>query len=389
MGNNKLKVALIQLVCPHYRIPFFKRFAEKVDLTLFYGKGEKKGSWQNAKNIDGFPHKKLFSISLKFHIGDFPVRLVWFPTLLFHIYKRKPEVIISEGFTNIANNVFTWVYCKIFSDPWMIWDSGRRRRRGKPMSLFRKLIEPLNIFLLKQAKAIIAYGSIAKDYFLSLGISPKKIFIAQNTIDVETCFKEAERVKANPSIIKEVRRKLNLNGKKVILYVGALEKRKKVENLITVFNELKKEIRNISLIIIGDGPYKETLFNLVQKRNIKDCLFLGKIIKGVGAYFVLSDIFVQPGWNSLATIEGMAYGKSVITVPYGGPEYEVVDNGKTGFIVERDNLIQLKKFIRKLITDEELRKQMGRLARARAKIFNLDNMVEGFLEAIKYTTLRC
>ncbi len=380
------KVALIQCICPHYRIPFFKKLAEKVDLTLFYGKGEKKGSRQNTKNIDGFKCKKLFTISLKFHIGDFPVRFVWFPTLLFHVYKQKPEVIISEGFTNIVNNIFTWACCKFFSNPWIIWDSGRRKE--KPMNLTRKLIEPLNIFLLNQAKAIIAYGSIARDYFLSLGISPKKIFIAQNTIDVETCFKEVERLKANPSIIKEVRRKLNLNGKKVILYVGALEKRKKVENLIAVFDELKKEIENMSLIIIGDGPYKETLFNLVRKRNIKDCLFLGKIIKGIGVYFVLSDIFVQPGWNSLATIEGMAYGKSVITVPHGGVEYEIVDNGKTGFIVERDNLIQLKKFIWKLITDEELRERMVRLAQEKAKVLNLDNMVEGFSEAIKYTAIR-
>lgn len=377
------KVALIQSVCVHYKMPFFRKFAEKVNLIYFYGKGEKRGSWQNVKEIKGFKYQKLLSVILKFWIKDFPVRLVWFPTLFYHLHKSNPEVIISGGFiNNVVNNIFVWLYCRISSVPWIIWDAGRRKE--KPKNFLRKLSEPMNIFLLNQAKAVIAYGSIGRDYLISLGINAEKIFIAQNTIDVETCFKEVERLKANPSIIKEIRRKLGLNKKKVVLYVGALEKRKKVENLITVFNDLKKEISNINLVIIGDGPYESELKGFVSSALIKHIHFLGRITKDIGKYFLLCDVFVQAGWNSLAIIEAMAYGKPVITVLYGGPEYEAVENGKTGFILERDNLIQLKKSIWKLITDERLRKRMGKLSQERIKVFNLDNMVKGFLKAIKY-----
>lgn len=378
---NKIKVVIIQCICPHYRVPFFKKLAEKVDLTLFYGVGEKKGSWQNAKNIDGFNHKKLFSISLKFHIKDFPVRLVWFPNLLFVIHNQEPEVIITEGFTNIINNIFIWSYCKIFSIPLIMWDGGRRKE--KPMNFLRKLIEPINIFLLKQTKAIIAYGSIAKTYFISLGINPEKIFVAQNTIDVKACFKNAERIKANPEIIQEIKKKYILNGKKVILYIGSLEKRKNIDNLIKIFNELKKRISNIALLIIGDGSYKEELLNLVKEENIKDCLFLGRIIENTEIYFMLSDVFVQPGWNSLATIEAQAYGKPVITVKHGGPEYEVIKNGETGFVIERGNSNKLKWAISKIICNKTLKKQMGICAQQRVKFITLDNMVREFSKAIK------
>ncbi|MDY6843500.1 MAG: glycosyltransferase [Thermodesulfobacteriota bacterium] len=380
--RNKPKIALIQCVIPHYRVPFFRRLALEVDLALFYGKGEKNGSWQNAKHIDGFTHKRLFSFTVKFHSGDFPIRLVWFPTLFLNLYKSDPEVIISEGFTNIVNNIFTWFYCKLLSIPWIIWDGGRRKE--KPMSFFRKLAEPMNIFLLRQANAIIAYGSIARDYFVSSGIDPAKIFTAQNTIDVEGYFKEAERLEAKPTIIEEVRTRLGLHEKKIILYVGALEKRRRLQNLITVFDDLKKEVSNIALVIIGDGPYEVNLKEIVEGKQVKDVFFLGRIEDAKGKYFLISYVIVQPGCNSLATIEAMAYGSPVITVPYGGPEYEMVQNGKTGFIVKRDNLLELKVSIKKLITDDELRKRMGKSAQERIMTFNLDNMAKGFLEAIRY-----
>jgi glycosyltransferase involved in cell wall biosynthesis len=380
--KNKPKIALIQLVCPHYRVPFFAKLAEKVDLVLFYGKGEKNGSWKNAHKIEGFEHKMLFSINLKFHMKDFFVRLVWFPTLLVHIYKQKPDIIVSEGFTNIVNNICTWLYCKIGVVPWIIWDSGRKKT--KPKGLLRKLVEPLNVFFLKQAEAIIAYGSVAEGYFLSLGINRRKIFIAQNTIDTERCFKEAERIKKSPKVIERVMEKYNLSGKKVILYVGSLEKRKKVNNLMLVFDEIKERYKNVILLIIGDGPEMKSLLALKQEKNIKDCFFLGRITEGIEAYFLLCDIFVQPGWNSLAIIEAMVYGKPLITVSYGGPEYENVENGKNGFIVERDNLVQLKECIWELINNEKLRENIGILAQERIKFFTLDNMVEGFLEAIEY-----
>ena len=386
--RKRTKVVLVQCVCPHYRVPVFKKLAEVVDLKLYYGKGEKKGALKNAENIEGFDRQELFSIVIKFRFRDIYFRFVFSPTLLFHICQDYPDVIISEGITNIINLVFIWFYCKLCKVGLIVWDSGRRKE--KPKSIFRKLIEPLYVLILKQAKAIIAYGTVAKDYFLSLGIEAEKIFIAQNTIGVEKCLRELEKLKKDSSKIEEKRRILGLKNKKVILYVGALEKRKRVENLIVVFEKLKREVPNIVLLIIGDGPERARLERLVSVRKISSCFFLGEVIEGVSTYFLLCDVFVQPGWNSLAIIEAMAYEKPVVTVSYGGPEYEIIENNKDGIIVRRDDIEQLKKSILKILKDNTFAENMGKLAQHKVKSLTLDNMIQGFVNAIKYAknTLR-
>jgi len=379
-SKKKVKVALIQLICPHYRVPLFKKLAEKFNLVLFYGEGEKRGPRHNAGKIEGFVHKKLFSIALKFRIGDFSIFLVLFPTLLFHIHKYKPEIIISEGFTNIVNNVFIWFYCKLFSIPLIIWDSGRRKE--KPMILLRKIVEPLNIFLLKQSKAVIAYGKIARDYFISVGVSPKKIFIAQNTIDIESCVSEAKKIKNYFSII-DIKRDLGLIDKKVVFYVGALEKYKKLEDLIIVFKEIEREVLNISLVIIGDGSYKDKLISLVNSTNIKNCIFLGEILEGVDKYFSAFDIFVLPGRGGLAINQAMAYGKPVIVGESDGTEVDLVKDGVNGFIIKDKN--QLKQSILEVLKSEYVADSMGKESQNIIRKFTIKNMIEKFAEAIEYS----
>ncbi len=376
------KVVIVQYVCPHYRVPFFRELAKKVNLILLHGKGENRGSYQNAIDITGFAHKKLFLIALNFYIRDSYIRLFWFPTLLFHLYKLKPEVIITEGFTNLINNIFLWIYSKVFNIPLIIWDSGRVKT--KPMSFLRKIMEPLNIFLLKQCNAIIAYGTIAKDYFISIGADSEKIFIAQNTIDVETCIRETERVEANLSMIKKVRKKLSLDNKKVILFVGALEKMKKIENLIAVFGELKRKISDVSLLIIGDGSYKEKLVNFVQSQKIRDCIFLGKITDGAGVYFLISDIFVLPGRGGLAINQAMAYGKTIIVKEGDGTEIDLIKHGLNGFIIK--NICELKDLLMSLLNNELQLKKMGKESLKIIKKFKLENMVKKFVETIEYVT---
>ena len=380
VGKKRVKVVVIQCICPHYRVPFFRKLAEEVDLTLFYGRGERRGSWRSGENIDGFRHKRLFSIVIKFQIRDVQARLVWFPTLLYHLHRNKPDVIISEGFTNIVNNLFTWSYCTFLRLPWIIWDSGRKKE--KPMSLLRKILEPLNLFLLRDVCAIIGYSSVSKDYFLSSGIDGEKIFIAQNTIDVKTCLQRAAELRARPDKMEEMKNRFHLHGKRVLLYVGVLEKRKKVEDLIEVYGELEKEFADICLLIIGEGSYREKLMDFAKRKRVKNCLFLGRIIEGVEQYFVLSDIFVLPGRGGLAVNQAMAYGKPVIVGEGDGTEADLVKNNVNGFLIH--NTSELKNALVRLLTQKSSIQSMGRASVAMIQKYDLDNMAAQFVEAVEY-----
>jgi glycosyltransferase involved in cell wall biosynthesis len=374
------KVALVQCVCPHYRVPFFKKLAQKFGVCLFYGKGEKRGSWQNAATITGFKHRKLFSLKLKFKVNNITVRLVWFPALFHRLKKHTPDVVISEGFTNIFNNIGICLFCSLCSIPWIIWDSGRKKEN--PMNLWRKAAELLNIFLLKRAKAVLAYGSVARDYFLSIGINAGKIFVAHNTIDVESCMKHALGLNADPTPVSRIRDRMNLNGKKVILYVGALEKRKKVQHLITAFKEIMQEIPEAVLLIVGDGNYEKKLAEMVRMANIKNCIFTGKITEGVERFFALADFFVLPGQGGLAVNQAMSYGKPVIVGQSDGTEIDLVKHGYNGYLIKDIN--DLTTAMRTLLTNPLLRGQMGGASLEIIRRYTLKNMIQKFESAVEY-----
>ena len=85
-----------------------------------------------------------------------------------------------------------------------------------------------------------------------------------------------------------------------------------------------------------------------------------------------ADIFVLPSvWNEpfgMPLADGMAYGLPVVATRGGGVP-EIVVDGKTGLLVDRDDSSQLAAAISQLLTDNKLRTDMGQAARERAKLF--------------------
>ncbi|KKR31948.1 MAG: Glycosyl transferase group 1 [Candidatus Gottesmanbacteria bacterium GW2011_GWC2_39_8] len=71
-----------------------------------------------------------------------------------------------------------------------------------------------------------------------------------------------------------------LDGKINVLYVGRLEKRKGVDYLIEAWGKLRK-VKNIRLIIVGEGPMKEELHETVRERGLRNIVFEGAISEKV------------------------------------------------------------------------------------------------------------
>jgi glycosyltransferase involved in cell wall biosynthesis len=379
-----IKVALIQRICPHYRVPVWRKLAraDGVEVTVYFGRGEQTGSQQNAKDISVFRYKQLFTLSFPFHFGKRTILAAFHPSLLFHLWKNRYKVVICEGSSNLIDNLFIVPYCLLMGIPFIWWDAGRKadaRRR-----FLRRLFDPILKFCIRKSSACIAYNSIAYTYLRSAGASPEKVFIAQNTVDTNRICEDLRRY--DEKIIVEERKALDIEDKKVILYVGALEKRKKLNILIDAFADVKAELRATALLVVGDGPYQKKIKKYVKDSGVADVQFFGRIVEGVGLFYLLSDVVVLPGWATLAVPESMAYGTPVIAPQFGGPEYELIIDGENGFIFEKDNVEDLSYKIRLVLTEESIASVMSEKARnlMRQK-YTLDNMVRGIVEAIDYS----
>ena len=162
----------------------------------------------------------------------------------------------------------------------------------------------------------------------------------------------------------------------VIGTIKTLEKKYGIEYLIRAFKilKMKRESLPLKLLIVGKGSQENILKNLTIKLGIQeDTVFTGFINHDkVPEYHNMLDIGVFASTEDsesfgVAVLEASACAKPVVVSNVGGFP-EVVEDGKTGFIVEKQNPGSLAEALILLVDNEQLRNQMGR--NGRNKVIN-------------------
>ncbi|MEM9445097.1 MAG: glycosyltransferase [Verrucomicrobiota bacterium] len=113
------------------------------------------------------------------------------------------------------------------------------------------------------------------------------------------------------------------NGQ-VLIYVGRVSREKELGFLTEVYREVKKTSSRVSLAIVGEGPYKEEMMQLLP-----DAIFTG-ILTGqeLGVAYASADLFVFPSTTDTfgnVVIEAMAAGLPVFVSDIGGPKELVAE----------------------------------------------------------------
>ncbi|MDL0105762.1 glycosyltransferase [Campylobacter vicugnae] len=140
------------------------------------------------------------------------------------------------------------------------------------------------------------------------------------------------------------------NRFKVFINVARLSIEKDQEKLIRAFKDVNTKYPNTKLIILGDGPLKEKLENLIKKLKLKKSVFLLGRISNPYPYLKKADCFVMSSnheGQGLAMIEALILKKPVISTNFSCA-YDVLDSGKYGLIVNNNiNCLAeaMKKFI--------------------------------------------
>ena len=172
----------------------------------------------------------------------------------------------------------------------------------------------------------------------------------------------------------QLRRELNLDGKKVIVSVGRLVHRKGQDHLIEAMPEILQRVPNAHLLMVGTGPYLEHLAKLVAINKLDNHVsFIGRIQYAELPRFICAgDIFAMPSRSRLAGLEveglGIVYleasscGLPVIAGSSGGAPDAVID-GVTGFVVDGTDNQQIAKAAIELLNNPEKAKAMGMAGR--------------------------
>jgi glycosyltransferase involved in cell wall biosynthesis len=195
-------------------------------------------------------------------------------------------------------------------------------------SWFRSFLKPIynrsfGRLVFGEADAAIAVSIYEKAFLEKVFKTKGKVSYIPNGFETET-FRQLDR----PSRTCD----------KIVIYVGRLEKHKRVDLLIRAFRRVVKRVPDAQMLVIGDGAYRNGLLRLVGRLKLENHVrFLGFVPRmKLLELYAKASLFVMPSRYeafSISLVEAMASGLPVIATRVGGMT-ELIESAKCGFLID-------------------------------------------------------
>lgn len=367
-----IKVGLQQRVLPAYRVSFIEALAEACPAGLCVFAGQP----QTGEMI--VPAEKIANARLvtttNFHLSHPASKyfLCWQSGILNWLEACLPDVLIVEANPRYISTrrAIRWMHQN--HRPVIGWGLG-----APPLSgVLASLRQAERRSFIRSLDGLIAYSRRGKQEYESLGMDSRRVFVASNAI----AKKPTEPPNERPPYFKE---------KPSVLFVGRLQERKRIDNLLSACAQLPKTIQP-RLVIVGDGPARQSWETLAQEVYPNTEFTGAKHGAELDPYFEQADLFILPGTGGLAVQQAMAHGLPVVVAQGDGTQDDLVRPSTTeqegnGWIVPPDDISALTQTLHIALSDvADLRRKGEESFRIVATEANVESMVEVFIGAIKY-----
>lgn len=232
-----------------------------------------------------------------------------------------------------------------------------------------KVITPYTKSLLGYLDILTAVSPVATNYVKSL--THRQIYIIPNGIDLKKY-----RKKSHKPLLPH-------KNKKTIFYIGRIEKRKAVKNLVDAFAMINRIHRHYHLVIAGEGPEKEKIEEYIKEQKINNVKFLGHIEESEKIKLLQnSEVFCSPALYGesfgIVLLEAMAAGCVVVAGANAGYENVLTGSGQISLVNPKDT----KEFARRLLlmaSDTGLRNHWLHWANEEVEKYSYSNIVKQYI----------
>ena len=204
-------------------------------------------------------------------------------------------------------------------------------------------------------------------------VAGEKVFLVESGIDLE------EFVLVDDAAKKECRARFNLGDEPVVGIVARLSDVKGQDILIEAMSKVVPHVRNAKLLLVGEGKMESVLRGQVQRLNLNDHVRFFSIVDKTCEMLSLFDVFAMPSRQEglgLSIMEAQAMGLPVVASRVGGIP-SLIEDGKTGVLVEPENPDELAEAIIKLFQDRARSKKIGMAGREFIReAFSADKMLD-------------
>jgi len=231
-------------------------------------------------------------------------------------------------------------------------------------------------------RTIAISGSVGEHLRKDFGLREERVKVIYNGIETDR-YTPGRDLKDNGLI-----RRMGLSPDKTTVgTVGRLSPVKGQDHLIDAFGGALKKNGSLQLLIIGEGPEKESLLEKARRKGISgDVVIDAGLDEPLEKYLALMDIFCLPSLKEglgLSLMEAMATGCACIASDTGGPA-EIIEDGRTGLLVLPGDRRALAAAITRLAEDGGLRSGLAEAARGKAlKEFSLEDNVDRTIEVYR------
>ena len=362
------KIFFLQPGYAHYRESLFASLSKRHNIHFLY---------ETSLNV--YPGEVLPGNITYTFIED-KYRFRWIG-LIYLLLRNRPDVVISSV-SNSARSVISFIYSTLFKKRFVLWILEWRQPndyRDSMKRLFGHIKNLVGTKIIRKSDSLIVGGSAAKKYALSLGKDKRQIFEAiQCSNDL--------KLRAKPTIAQRTRH----SNRYKFLYLSRIVPYKGLDVLIRAFSLLKHDRDDVFLMVAGDGPFRNNCQKIAGALGVHDILFVGAVDPGSASHlYEEADVFVLPSYFKgnlyevwgLVINEAMSMSLPVITTRAVGASYDMVINGHNGFIVKDNNVMDLYRAMKNILSLDLV--QMGMRSR---RIFmeknNFIRMANAFTDAI-------
>lgn len=312
---------------PHYREEIYLKMDKELYCDFYFGDIEK----NSIKSVELSKIKNAKRLKTRIIIGNWN----WITNSIKLSFLKKYRQYILTGEPYCLSSWFILIINKILGKKTYLWTHGWYGNEKGIKKGIKKIYFELadNIFL---------YGDYAKKLMIKEGFSKNKLIVIYNSLNYEKQLKIRNDIKKS-TIFTD----FFSNDNPVLIFTGRLTKVKKLDQLLKVQSILLDKGIEVNVFIVGSGGEEENLKKIVKSNgNESNVYFYGPCYdeEKIANFYYNSAVCVSPGNVGLTGIHAMSYGCPVIShnsLSEQMPEFEVIENGETGFFFEKDNIKSL------------------------------------------------